>query len=73
MDFLIFLVQPEAMLADGLETSGQRANFGIFLEVFEFLRFGCFFCFSKKFGFGVFLVQQNMVETTLPDGLETSG
>ena len=29
--------------------------------------------FRKKKGFGVFLVQQNMVETTLPDGLETSG
>ena len=32
-----------------------------------------FFRFSKKSGFGVFFVQQNMVETTLPDGLETSG
>ena len=32
-----------------------------------------FFRFSKKSGFGVFLVQQNMAETTLPDGLETSG
>ena len=32
-----------------------------------------FFRFSKKIGFGVFLVQQNMVKTTLPDGLETSG
>ena len=32
-----------------------------------------FFRFSKKSGFGVFLVQQNMVETMLPDGLETSG
>ena len=25
--------------------------------------------FSKKMGFGVFFVQQNMVETTLPKGL----
>ena len=31
------------------------------------------FCFSKNLGLGVFLVQQNMVETPLPDGLETSG
>ena len=29
--------------------------------------------FKKNLGFWVFLVQQNMVETTLPDGLETSG
>ena len=32
-----------------------------------------FSCFSKKSGVRVFFVQQNMVETTLPDGLETSG
>ena len=32
-----------------------------------------FFRFSKKSGFGVFFVQQNMVETMHPDGLETSG
>ena len=31
------------------------------------------FRFSKKSGLGVFFVQQNMVETTLSDGLETSG
>jgi hypothetical protein len=30
-----------------------------------------FLRFSKKSGFGVIFVQQNMVETTLPDGLET--
>ena len=32
----------ETTLPDGLETSGQRgiANFSIFLDVFEFLRFG---------------------------------
>ena len=31
----------ETTLPDGLKTSGQRriANFGIFLDVFEFLRF----------------------------------
>ena len=32
-----------------------------------------FFRFSDKSGFGVFFVQQNMVETTLPDGLDNSG
>ena len=30
---------------------GHIANFGIFLEVFEFLRFGLFFLFFKKFRF----------------------
>ena len=32
----------ETTLPDGLETSGQGhiANFGIFLDVFDFLRFG---------------------------------
>ena len=32
-----------------------------------------FFRLKKKYGFGVFFVQQNMVKTTHPDGLETSG
>ena len=32
-----------------------------------------FLFFQKTSGFGVFFVQQNMVETTLPDGLEISG
>ena len=59
----------ETTLPDGL-VKGRIANFGISLEVFEFLRFGCFFCFSKKSGFWVFLVHP---ETTLPDGLETAG
>ena len=30
---------------------GHIANFGISLDVFEFLRFGCFFPFFKKNGF----------------------
>ena len=30
---------------------GRIANFGISLDVFEFLRFGCFFQFFKKSGF----------------------
>ena len=49
----------------------------LILEYFQtFLSF-CnlydFFRFSKKSGFWVFFVQQNKVETMLPDGLETSG
>jgi hypothetical protein len=40
--FGVFLVHPETTLPDGLETAGRRAiaNFGIFLDVFEFLSFG---------------------------------
>ena len=55
--FWLFFVQQnmvETMLSGGLETSGQRriANFVIFLDVFEFLRFWWyFFRFSKKSGF----------------------
>ena len=30
---------------------GRIANFGIFLDVFEFLRFGCFFRFFKTLEF----------------------
>jgi hypothetical protein len=53
---------------------GYIANFGISLEVFEFFCLELFFPFLKKIGFlGLFLVQQDMGETTLPDGLETSG
>ena len=53
---------------------GCIANFGIFQDVFESLAFWIiFFGFSKKLGFEVLLIQQNIVETTLPDGLETSG
>ena len=35
---------------------GYIANFGISLDVCEFLRFGWFFRFSKKLGFRLFLV-----------------
>ena len=52
---------------------GPIVNFGIFLDILSFCVLDDFFRFSKKSGFGVFFVQQNMVETTLPDGLETSG
>ena len=48
---------------------GRIANFGISLDVFEFLHFGWFFPFKKKSFFWVFLVHP---ETMLPDGLETS-
>ena len=60
----------ETTLPDGLEISGQRANFGISLDVFEFSVLDDFFCCSKKLGFWVFLVHP---ETTLPNGLETPG
>ena len=74
LGFWVFLVHPETTLPDGLETSGRRVYryFGIFLDFFEFLGLDDFFCFSKQSGFGVFLVK-NMVETTRPNGLETSG
>ena len=49
---------------------GCIANFGISLDIFEFCVLDDFFRFSKKSGFLVFLVHP---ETTLPDGLETSG
>ena len=52
---------------------GRIANFGIFLDVKTFCILDDFFRFSKHLGFWVFLVQQTMVETTLPNGLETSG
>ena len=65
------------VLQDMVETTlptllveGRIANFGISLDVFEFLRFWVFFLFLKKIGFWVFLVHP---ETTLPNGLETSG
>ena len=50
-------------------------NYGIFLDVFEilrfeFLHFEWFFSIKKKNVFWVFLVH---LETTLPDGFETSG
>ena len=49
----------ETTLPHGLETSGQRCivNFGISLDVFEFLRFVWFFQFFKKSGFWGILCQ----------------
>ena len=74
--FWVFLVHPETTLPEGLETSGQRA-YRLFWHIsrrfWVFAFWMIFSVFSKKSGFGVFFVQQNMVETTLPDGLETSG
>ena len=49
---------------------GHIANFGISLDIFQFLRLEWFFLFFKKIWFWVFLVHP---ETTLPDGLETFG
>ena len=49
---------------------GLVVNFGIFLDVFEFLRFGCFFFrFSNNLVFWVILVHPE----TLSNVLETSG
>ena len=53
-----------------LSSKGGSQIFCIFLDVFEFLRFGWLFPFSNYLGFCVFLVHP---ETTLPHGLETSG
>ena len=51
--FLLFLVHLETTLPDGLETSGRRAYRYIWhiSRHFEFLRFGGFFLFFKKFWF----------------------
>ena len=49
---------------------GYIANFGIFLDVFEFLRFRLFFCFSKKLGFWVFLVHPTVVSVLLSASVE---
>jgi hypothetical protein len=40
--FWVFLVHPETTLPNGLETlvNWRITNFGIFLDVVEFLRFG---------------------------------
>ena len=52
-----------------MERSGLRLEYFVWTFL-SFCVFGDFFHFSKKSGFGVFLVHP---ETTLPDGLETSG
>ena len=44
---------------------GRIDNFGIFLNIFEFLRFGWFFPLKKKLGFGVFLVHAPMASVLL--------
>ena len=49
---------------------GCITNFGIFLDVFEFLRFEYFFHFSKKSGFRVFLVHPTMVSVLLSASVE---
>ena len=63
----------ETTLHDGLETSGQRV-YRLFWHIsrcfWDFAFWMIFFRFSNNLGFGVFLVHP---ETTLPDGLETSG
>ena len=52
---------------------GYIANFGISLDVFEFLRFYIlddFFCFSKKLGFWVFSVHPTVVSVLLSTSVE---
>ena len=49
---------------------GRTANFVIFLDVSEFLRFCDFFCFSKKLGFWVFLVHPSMASVLLSASVE---
>ena len=76
--FVVFLLilpyktwwKPRSPMDQRPLVEGRIANFGISLDVFEFLHFWWFFRFSKKSVFWVFLVHP---ETTLPDGLETSG
>ena len=66
----------ETTLPYGLETFGRRAYqqfWHISRRCSAFALWIIFFRLSKKSGFWVFLVQQNIVETTLPAGLETSG
>ena len=54
----------------GKSTGKKWSQIWTFLDVCEFLRFGWFFPFFKPIWFFGFLVNP---ETTLPDGLETSG
>ena len=63
----------ETTLPDGLETSGWRAYFGIFLDVFEFCNLDDFFRLKKNWVICYSWSTLHMVETMLPDGLETSG
>ena len=46
------------------------ANFGIFLDMFEFLRLDYFSLFPKKLGFGVFLVHPTVVSVLLSASVE---
>ena len=63
----------ETTLPNGLETTGRRV-YRLFCHIsrrfWVFAFWMIFSVFQKKSGFGVFSVHP---ETTLPDGLETSG
>ena len=64
----------ETTVFDGSETSGQMciANFGTFLDVFEFLSFGGFFLFFKKIGFlGILGPPYCGISATIRIGRET--
>ena len=57
-----------------LWSKGVLLILAYFLDIFDFLPFGMiFFCFQKNQVLGLVLVQQNMVETTHLNGLQTSG
>ena len=49
---------------------GHLANFGIFLDFFEFLVLDDFFLFSKNSGFRVFLVHPTVVSVLLSASVE---
>ena len=61
----------ETTLPYELKTPGQRAN-RYFQTFLSFCVLDDFFQFFKKYGFWGILALQNMVKTTLPDGLEIS-
>ena len=49
---------------------GRIANFGIFLDFLSFCVLDNFFSFSKKSGFGVFLVHPPMASVLLSESVE---
>ena len=68
MGFGVFFVQQN--MVETTLPEGRIANFGIFLHVFEFCILDDFFHFSKKMGFGVFLVHPPVVSMLLSASVE---
>ena len=63
--------KPRFLMNERHLVEGCIANFGISLEVFEFLRFEWFFFrFSKKLGFWVYLVHPTVVSALLSPSVE---